>query len=107
MEKRRGGLSIVVLPEEGGESRRFRLSPRGVRVAKWGGGAALAVAADGAVDQPQPGADSPGFAIHAPNLRRAAAAWRAASHTTQLLRAARLEPRSNRVSSQPPLNLSY
>lgn len=44
MEKRRGGLSIVVLPEEGGESRTFRLSPRGVRVAKWGGGAALFVA---------------------------------------------------------------
>lgn len=44
MEKQRGGLSIVLLPEEGGESRTFHLSPRGVRLAKWGGTAAVVIA---------------------------------------------------------------
>jgi len=37
MEKRRGGLNIVLVPEEGGESRTIRLSARGRRVAFVGG----------------------------------------------------------------------
>lgn len=43
MEKRRGGLNVVFVPEEGGESRTLRLSPRARRLAWIGGIAAAAV----------------------------------------------------------------
>jgi murein DD-endopeptidase MepM/ murein hydrolase activator NlpD len=43
MKRRRGALTIVLVPEESGETRSFRLSPRGVQVAVIGGIFALVV----------------------------------------------------------------
>lgn len=43
MSKKRVGLTIVFVPDEGGESKSFRLSPRAYRIAKVGGGVALAL----------------------------------------------------------------
>ncbi len=43
MKRRSGGLTVVLVPEEGGETRSFRLSRRGVRAAVIGGILALVV----------------------------------------------------------------